>query len=206
MEILALFLAPLLLALLIDVLNLVGRWRTFVQRQQPREAELLRASHGFAVLVMAATALYAAGAAEINRFIDALRAAPSDPWHLVPAVVFAGVVLWGAVWTISGVRRSLAWAGYRDSRLLTRAGVKIALGVGVWLLFWYPPASWPREVLAWLTVARTMPESGACIVALMIWLLVTGCTKFLLVMWPRSGSAKEDVADDIAAQEFDWNA
>jgi hypothetical protein len=191
-EILAL-LAVLPLVLLFDVLHLVGRWRMFIQRQQPRDAELLRASHGAAVLVIVALALYAVGVPEVIRFIDALRAAPADPWHFLPALAVAGVVLWGVLWLASGARRSLTYKG-RDSRLLTRAGVKILFGGAVWSVLWHPPASWAPDVLLWIAVARSVPYSRFALVALIAWLTVTGCTRFLLVAVPMAGNALRIVA------------
>lgn len=170
--------------LVMNIFHWSGSYRTFIQRQEPRAQELTKASHGAAVLALAGLLLYTAGAPVITRFLAALRAAPDDPWHLFPALAFAGVVLWGLLWLVSGARRSLAFAG-RDSRYLTRAVVKIALGVGLWLAFWHPPLSWSVSIGA----VRSVPFSAVAVVGVVAWLTVTGLTKFLLVALPLAGNA-----------------
>lgn len=187
-----LILAPLAVLLLIDIRRWLGSYLTFIQRQDPRAQELTKASHGAAVLAFAGLLLYAAGAPAIVHFLAALRAAPDDPWHLFPALASAGVVLWGLLWVVSGARRSLAFAG-RDSRYLTRAVVKIALGVGVWLAFWHPPASWAASIGA----ARSVPFSDVAVAGVVAWLTITGLTKFLLVAIPAAGKAAKVIKDAL---------
>src|SRR5271166_4154051 len=199
-NILCLIAAPFVLAALFDVNNWLKRAQTTVDA---RGNELAVASHGAGFLALASLAVWIVGPAEFLRFMrDAPSAFPDDWIHWLPALAFVAAVGWGFLWLVSGARRSLAWAGYRDSRFLTRAIVKIAIGGGLWLAFWNPSSSWSRDAVAWLTFARMMPTTGGCLMALIAWLIVTGCTKFLLVMWPRFVSARGAVADDIAAQEF----
>jgi hypothetical protein len=203
-EILA-YLIMLPLALLMDIFHWTGRYRQFHQRQQPREAELSKASHGAAVLAIVALALVRIGGDAINSFIGGLIEAPENPWNFAPALLLAGLVLWGLLWFVTGARRALWFASFRDGRLITRAVCKMIFGAAVYAVAWRPPSSWPPDVLAWIAWARALPSARFAIEALVIWLTVTGLVKFLLVMWRRISRAREQVAADIAAQGFDWD-
>lgn len=187
------------------LLHGVGRYRNFHARQQPREAELSKASHGAAVLAICALALDNLGAARIDAFLTALRAAPESPWHFGPALAVAGVVGWGVLWTVTGARRAFWFASFRDGRIITRALVKIASGVGVYAVLWNPPASWSPDVLAWIAVARNTAGGRFVIEALVLWLTVTGLVKLVLVFARRISRAREQVTVDIAAQQFNWD-
>jgi hypothetical protein len=202
-------LVPVLVAgLLWDLWAFVGRrYLQFHQRQQstPREAELAKASHGAAVLAIVGLGLFMAGAAEINGFLGALIAAPSDWKYAGAAAAVALAVLWGGLWFVTGARRSLAYGGFRDSRIITRAVAKIAFGGVVWLLWNNPPASWPPDLLQWIGAARALPYSRFAIEAVIAWLVVTGFVKLVLVVWARISRARKDVIVDIDANEFDWD-
>jgi hypothetical protein len=169
----------------------VLRYLNFHRQHQhnPREAELLKASHGAAVLAICGLAAATVGAAAINRFIGELIAAPDDPWHFGPALAVAGLVLWGLLWFVSGAKRSLGYAGFRDSRFITRAILKVALGAAVWWVFRNPPPSWSPDVLEWIAWARASTYARLAIDAVIIWLVVTGLVRFLLVALPAAGNA-----------------
>jgi hypothetical protein len=195
-------LVPIQLA--IDIVHWIGRYRNFHQRLEPRERELSKTSHGAGVLAICALLLNTIGAAAAEEFADALQAS-SDLRYWIPALLFAGAVLWGATWFLSGVNRSLAYAGFRDSRLINRALVKIAAGGGLYWLIWHPPASWWLSARASLAVARSLTWPCFMIEAVMLWLIVTGAVKLLLLLWQRRSLARVLVEQDIAAQQFDWN-
>jgi hypothetical protein len=163
------------------------------------------ASHGAGFLALAVLAVCVAGSSQAMRFmLDAPDASAS--WlHRIGALLAVAWAVAGLLWFLSGARRALAWAGFHDSRLITRALVKIGFGAALWWAVWYPPMSWPRDVLLWMAYARAMPISRVCIEAMIIWLLVTGTTKLLFVVMPRFGSARREVEDDIEAQEFNWD-
>jgi hypothetical protein len=177
------------------------RYAIFLRQQQPRDAELMRCSHGAGILALFGLGLWTVGAAQIDAFLSALRAAPDDWQYAGGALAFAAVALWGVVWFISGARRSLAFAGFRDSRLITRATMKIGAAAAVWMIWNYPPASW----WAWAYWLRAVPYSGAAVLAVVIWLGVTGLVKLVLVLWARYSAARDMVAQDIAAQDFHWD-
>jgi hypothetical protein len=187
------------------VMRWVGRYRNFHQRQPPREAELSKASHGAAVLAIVALALHGVGAARIDAFLTGLRTAPENPWYFIPALAIAGLVGWGLLWTVTGARRAFWFASFRDGRLITRALVKIASGVGVYAVLWNPPAGWSPDVLAWIATARNTAGGRFVIEALVLWLTVTGLAKMVLVFARRISRAREQVTVDIAAQQFNWD-
>src|SRR5271155_2721521 len=173
-------------AALADWLYWLKRART---KATPRECELAISSHGAGFLALCGFILWMMGPAEIRAFVMALWASPYDWTQCVPALVFAGFCWVGAGWFFSGARRAWQFAGFRDSRCIMRALVKISLGVGVWWVFAMPPAAWSPDVRAWVAVLWLFPYTGPVVEALVIWLLVTGGTKFLLVAVPAAGNA-----------------
>jgi hypothetical protein len=196
--------ALLPVALLMDVWALLKRARS---TPDPRANELAIASHGAGFLALAALAVWIAGPSQTLAFMLAAPAAFPDDWmHWLPALALAVAVGGGLLSLMTGARRSLAWAGFRDARLLSRAVVKIGMAATVWWVFWYAPSSGHASWLAWLAVARLLPWSRACIVAVIVWLVVTGSTKFLLVIWPRFASAIERVIQNIKEHEWNWDA
>jgi hypothetical protein len=180
------YLALLPFALVADVLFWFQWART---RGDVRANELAIASHGAGFLALAVLAVWWAGPALSLQFMLDAPGASADWVHRVGALLAVAAVVAGLLWFFSGARRSLAWAGFRDSRLIARAVVKIGFGAALWWAVWYPPVSWPR----------------VCIDAAIVWLLVTGATKLLLVVVPRFGSARGLVEEDIEAQRFDWD-
>jgi hypothetical protein len=194
--------AALPFVLISDVLFLFKLART---SGDLRANELAIASHGAAFLALAVLSVWLAGWAQAMQFMLSAPGASADWLHRAVALLAVAFVVASLLWFFSGARRSLAWAGFHDSRLITRALVKIAFGAALWWAVWYPPASWPRDVLAWIAWARDMPISRVCIEAVIVWLVVTGATKFLLVVWPRFGTARALVTEDIDAQRFDWD-
>jgi len=182
-------------------LHFGNQYGVFLRQQQPRDAELLKASHGAAVLALCGLGLSTVGMAQIDEFVTALRAAPDDWKYAGGALAFAAVILWGVVWFVSGARRSLAWAGFRDSRLITRAMLKIGAAAAVWMIWHNPPLDW-----VWVYWLReVVPYSGPAVMVLVLWLGVTGAVKLVLVLWARHLAARDLVEQDIAAQEFDWD-
>src|SRR5271167_3109168 len=100
-------LVPILCAgLAWDAWSSLGRRYVNFHRQrqyQPREAELLKASHGCAVLAICGLVAATVGPDAINGFIGGLIAAPENPWHFGLDLAFAGLVLWGLTWSMSGI-------------------------------------------------------------------------------------------------------
>jgi hypothetical protein len=195
------YLAALPFALVSDVVFWFKRART---TSDVRANELAVASHGAGFLALAVLAVCVAGSSQAMRFMLNAPDASADWLHRVGALLAVAWAVAGLLWFFSGARRSLAWAGFRDSRLIMRAVVKIGFGAALWWAVWYPPASWPRDVLLWMAYARAMPISRVCIDAAVVWLVVTGAVKLLLVVVPRFASARGLVEEDIEAQRFDW--
>jgi hypothetical protein len=163
---------------------------------------LTRVSHGAGVLALCALALWSVGAAQIDACLTALQRGGPDDWQYAGgAVAFGAVLVFGLLYFISGVRRSLAFAGFRDSRLITRAVAKIAFAAAVWMIWNKPPASLSAVAVVHLVV----PYSGDAVMAVVLWLGVTGSVKLVLVLWARYSAAREMVAQDIAAQDFNWD-
>jgi len=183
----------LMYAALVPVALLSDIWLWFKRARttpDPRGNELAIASHGAGFLSLAVLAVWIAGPLQTLAFMIAAPGAFPTEWiHWIPALALAAAVLLGVVCLLTGARRSMAWAGFRDSRYLTRAVVKIAFGAAVWWSFWILPASSSGELVTWMAVARLLPWSRACILALILWLVVTGATKFLLVALPAAGNA-----------------
>jgi hypothetical protein len=173
-----------LLAVDLGLVPALRGYRNFLRSQPPRDAELSKASHGAAVLAVVALALWFVGWPRIDAFLTAFRAAPDSPLHLAVVAGVAGVVLWGVLWLVTGARRSLQFAG-RDSRVITRAALKISVGVGVWMIWNNPPASW----WPWVVLLHEVPYSAAVVAVLCGWLAVTGAAKMLLVALPAAGNA-----------------
>jgi hypothetical protein len=163
----------LVIAAVQDFQTAANAFRRFHGRQSPREQELTKASWGAAILVHCAGIMWLAGSARIQRGIDALSTWPNDLDHGVPAIAFLLVVAWGLLWFTTGTRRALAFGQERDARLITRALAKIATGLAIAILLWGPPRAWPHVIPA---MPLTWP-----VLALVVWLTVTGTTKFLLV-------------------------
>jgi hypothetical protein len=171
---------PFALLLVADVVYWLNRARN---QSDARANELAVASHGAGFLALAVLAVWWAGPAVAWRFIAGAPDASADWLHRFCALAAVAWVAGGLLWFVSGARRSLTRAGVRDSRLIARALVKMVFGAALWWAVWYAPASWPGDVLKWIGFARAMPISCICIEAATVWLLVTGATKLLLILW-----------------------
>jgi len=196
-------------ALLLPVAALMD-WHYWLRRAQtqgtPRENEIALASHGAGFLALCGLAVDRVGPTAFGEFLrNAVQGFPAEWMYWIPALIFAGFVRIGAVWFLSGANRSLTYAGFRDSRLLSRAIIKLGFGVFLVIAFWYPPAGWPPYFAAWLILLRLFEYTGPVVVGLVVWLLVTGSVRLVLVLWQRRSRARELVAADIAANKFDWN-
>lgn len=158
--------------LVADLLRL-GRW--LAQRNRflsPHELNLRRASHpvGALALLLAAWWLYGAQ-------LDAARAAYGvDAWLL--AALASVAVIAGASSFVVGTGRC---AGLRDGMLAARAFFKLT--GGALLCFWLP------RLPAWRAIDAA--ASGMLAPAMLlvgVWLLVTGCMRFVLLALPVSGA------------------
>jgi hypothetical protein len=171
---------------LLIALNLVvgfaRGYRNFLHRQQPRDGELTRASHGVGILVLlvlAGIALRQVWRWQLSDLIGALRA--GDPLHWVPALLLLLVVTWGVLWVMTGVRRSIAFGAERDSRIITRAVLKILAGAALVLVLFKPPAQYAGAI----EFVRAVPYLPFAVLALAAWLSATGAVKFSLTLKGR---------------------
>jgi hypothetical protein len=105
----------------------------------------------------------------------------ADWEHGAAVLAVAGVAGVALLMLFSGSRRALRAAGERDARLIAWALLRLGLGAGLWWVWRYPPAA----LAFWVGVARPLlPPYGAMIVmALALWLAVTGATRLLLSAW-----------------------
>ena len=140
---------------------LVSDWFVFLKGLEPRERELTRASHGVAMILIVAFAWHK----------NLIVLVPFE-YRTDTSAAAAFVVAWGLSWVILGAGRSRF--GYRDGRLIGRAIVKVGLGLG--LYFWLLP-QW--HLTEWWEV---LVYDAA--VAVSFWCVVTGATKFVLLMRP----------------------
>jgi hypothetical protein len=110
----------------------------------------------------------------------------ADWEHGAALLAVAGVAGVALLMLFSGARRALRSAGERDARLIAWALLRLGLSAGLWWVWRYPPAA----VAFWVGVARPLlPPYGAMIVmALALWLAVTGATRLLLSV-PAAGNA-----------------
>jgi hypothetical protein len=154
----------------------------------PREYELRLASRGAGLLALCALACWNMGGGGVEAFLTGLRAAPFDWRYLAPASIFGTAAALGLVWLCTGWHRSWG-AGFRDGRILAKATGKLALAAVIYWAFWYPPASWPREVVMWLGFARIFPYSAPVLAGLLVWLAVTASARIVLVALPWGGDA-----------------
>jgi hypothetical protein len=153
------------------------KYAVFLRQQQPRDAELSRASHGMGilvVLVIAGIALRQVWRWQLSDFTAALQA--GDPLHWVPASLLLLVVTLALMWVMTGTRRALRAGAERDSRVMTRSLVKILAGLAVVFVVWKPPAQY-AGLAAWLWSVPYLPYA---VIAFASWLAVTGATKFLI--------------------------
>jgi hypothetical protein len=160
----------------------VGRVRGLFRgnrQSTPRDYELKLCSRAAGVLAVAARLLWQlAGWREVAAFLTVARTSP-DWEHGGAVLAVGGALLLASVFFVTGARRSLLFAGERDARRLAFSAVKIALGVGLWLVWNNPPADWA----AWAALLHSVPYSTVAIMALATWLAATGVVKFGLVAW-----------------------
>jgi hypothetical protein len=208
--VLLLFLAfPWLFAAVVFGVPLLEDWHYWLMRAQrsgtSRENEIAIASHGAGFLALCGLVVdRVGGPGPFGQFLrDAVQGFPADWLYWIPALIFGLVVSTAAVWLLSGVNRSLTYSGFRDSRLLKRALLKLGCGGGLVVAFWYP--HWGPEITALLVVLRLDPYTGPFVVGLVVWLLVTAAVRLVLVLWQRRTDARGEVERDIAGQEFPWD-
>jgi hypothetical protein len=157
-----------------------------------RANELAIASHGGAFLGLAALGAWIMGPAKLAGLVLSAPAAFPEDWQVwVPAVALVTMVVLGLYWALTGGARSMALAGDRDARFITRALLKIATGAAFWWFIWHPLPSWPRDMLDWIVYLRTLPAGAVGIMAVTAWLVVTGLVRFLLVALPAAASAEK---------------
>src|SRR4051794_14057850 len=120
---------------------LVGKWLRYFKTLSPREANLARASHGAAIIVIAVYLLkYSPTAHTITGFVYLLSLKPeiAYPW----LIAVAG----GIWWFIYGSVRS---RGPRDAFLALRAISKLAVGVAAFFILdnGLLPNEWWRDLV-----------------------------------------------------------
>lgn len=166
--------AVAILALVGGLIWAVGRVRVDIvksyQQQHfanllgPREEALAEASRGAALIVLTVVAYLHIG-----------RALPG--WCFFVALA---AVIWGIVWLNHGAK--LAGFG-RDPKLIAASLSKTGIGVAIYLLVWHPPSAWlPLSRIIAAFLAQTAPYGAWAVSMIVIWCLVTGLTKLVLVM------------------------
>lgn len=166
-----------LLALDLGLVPALRGYRNFLRSQQPLDGERTRASHGMGILVLlvvAGLALRYVWRWQLSDFTSALQG--GNAWHWVPALLLLLVLTWAVLWVMTGTRRALRAGAERDSRVMTRAVVKILAGAAVVFIVCKPPAQYAGLVaLLW-----SVPYLPYAVMALAAWLAVTGLVKFAL--------------------------
>jgi len=183
-----------LLGLLVAVpFVLLADWLKFIKHLPPREQNLARASHGAGLLVFAALALHEIIRVQgIGPFARGVAAIPGDPSLSVPAILWATTVVWGLVWFLVGCRRA---HGPRDGLLTTRAVVKAVVG---FVAFFIAQAGLvPGDWWCAFFIEMALFLGG-------IWCVVTGLTKFVLLMRSGGGNAAGLVAGQIQRTAIFW--
>jgi hypothetical protein len=172
---------------------LLADWLKFIKHLPPREQNLTRASHGAGLLVFAALALREIIRVQgIGGFARGLSAMPDDPGLWVPALLWAITVVWGLVWFLVGCRRA---QGPRDGLLTTRAVVKSVVGFVAFFVAQggLVPADWWGAFF----IEMALFLGG-------IWCVVTGLTKFVLLMRGGGGNAAGLVGEQIQRTAIFW--
>lgn len=131
-------------------------WKAHRGKQLDARSVALRdASRGAAMIVLAFLALL-----HFGRFLPAW-------FHLVALAV----VIWGSLRLYNGAKFS---AGWRDPQHIASALVKTSVGIAVYVL---ADAQAPAEFLS-----ATAPYGQWAVKAVVVWCVVTGMTKLLLVL------------------------
>jgi hypothetical protein len=152
-------------AVALDLLVGIGKkYQAHFSRLDARSAALEDASHGAALIVLAVLACL--------RFGFVLPA-----WF--PLAAFAAVI-WGGLRLYNGAKFSVGW---RDPKLIVGASIKIGIGLAVSLLVWNPPPLMPVEALSAIAafLYMTAPYGDWAAAAVVIWCVVTGLTKLVLL-------------------------
>jgi len=191
------------------IIDHAPRYLNFLRRQQPRDGELTRASHGVGILVLlviAGIALRQVWRWQLSDFVGALQA--GDPLHWVPALLLLLVITWAVLWVMSGVRRSVAFGAERDSRIITRSVLKILTGAALVLVLFRPPQQYAGAV----EFVRSVPYLPFAVLAGAGWLASTGLMKFSLAIKGRrrprpipespSKPPARDATEDEAAEDM----
>jgi hypothetical protein len=164
-----------------------SRYALFLRQQQPRDAELTRASHGFgilAVLVVAGIALRQVWRWQFSDFTNALQS--GDALHWVPALALLLLITFAVMWVATGTRRALRAGAERDSRIMLRAFVKILAGAALAFIVCKPPMQY-AEVVRLLWAVPVLPYA---VLAVAAWLIATGAIKFSLAAKGRAKPPK----------------
>ena len=133
----------------------------------PRSSALAIASRGAAMIALALLAWLRLGPILPAWF----------PWVALP------VMIWGALCLFNGAKFSVGW---RDPKLITRALLKAGVGAALYLLVWHANIRWgvPLDLLSGVAVFlyTTAPYGEWAVSAVVVWCLVTGLTRLLLVL------------------------
>jgi hypothetical protein len=155
---------------------LMADWFALIDRMQPRQAELTKASHGV-VMIVGAWLGYAH--LQVDRFFNFTF----DEKHLIYCFL-AFVALWGAWWVATGAMRS---RGPRDLHLIGRALAKILMPVAVAYFVGRYIEKWDADYRWWIN------EFGYLA---LLWCVVTGVTKLFLLMRSPPTMDLDDDDDD----------
>lgn len=139
-------------------------WMNSINRRDPRDQELTKAAHGAGMIVLAGIYFLIAG--------DWRTPFPKPTQTSI--IILLIIAVCGAFWLVTGAARS---RGYIDSRIAMRSGLKIGLGIGIFVFSdeirdfirpHLPYAFWGYAM--WLGLA------------IIIWCIVTGGVKLGLNM------------------------
>jgi hypothetical protein len=145
--------------------QLLASYKAHFSKLDARRAALVEASHGAAMIALAVLAYLRMG-----------RILPV--WFPLAALA---VVIWGALRLFNGAKFSVGW---RDPKLITGALVKTGVGVAIYQLVWNPAAWVSRDLAASIAgfLYATAPYGAWATSAVVLWCVVTGLTKLLLVL------------------------
>jgi hypothetical protein len=103
--------------------------------------------------------------------------------HVLPgwfAVAAFAVIFWGALKLFNGAKFSVGW---KDPKMISRALVKACAGVAIYALAWNAPVSMSAVAATFAVVFYVTAPYGEWVTAVVaLWCVVTGLTKFVLLL------------------------
>lgn len=179
------------------VLPLVGlfAWVRFLHQENPLRPGLKKASHGAGLVALCVLAYVAVNrAGSLENFTGPALAAYAGYIKLAWVL---GIII--GLWLLR-TGATISKEGFLDPvGVVGMALVKIGVGVAVYLLVWKATIAWvPRELVAniALYLYMTAPYGEWTVWAVIVWCVVTGCTKIAVVRMRQPPRLKTDAPPD----------